>query len=882
MSKKTITQRIVQYFEDPKESNALAEIKRLSEQAKNKSSKNLIRIDTTIDRPDINTEINTKLNRKMFKENNNKKFQRRKYQFPTQIFQPSIVNDLKRKANLKNWHLFDDNDEEEEKNDIVTKKIKNKNAEKHVNFSVNQKNKKEPKRENPRKYTFNANQPKIENEINNPRLNNPRKISSDDSSLITHRIVKYLDDPKDSEALAKIKKLSNQAKNKTSKNLVHINPYDIDIKQDSKTTKKSSDTFQRRKFQFPTQVYKPKRDNFTLFQELKLYKNKKDDGIKNKKINNIKNNDSDAIGSEDDEDDDSDFNLEKNDNTNEIKNENIKYSNKTYDTAKEITQKENTNINSNNNTNFSRYKNELKSVKKEIEVKETKEEKKEEQKPEMPVNTIKYRKITIEKNKEEPMREKEREKYSSSTFNVDDHIKNINRRKDFIPRRSYKFDPITEEYKKRNNLTVEKINTKEKIIKNEYGNKNNEKRKLKSYRTEYFWDKTINRLVEKRIYLDENDPSKSVGINNGNKTYYSNNTFNPFNKYKRDFENKEKENNENNVTQEKIDIDNENIDNKRQKGKYEFDNKNTVKENSDKKFVYSRKYKYMPHQYNTNTFQATRNVPNNINKEPVYQNETSKPNYKIYQKRQIITTKVEIKENNHKKNGTDILVNEESNDFNKRASKKETEIRKKVIFSKKILQEQTPTPNPVLKPKNIQKKVEVTYKKISQPYSSNTTNTKNRSIRLNILSGEKNIFEENENDLNNRNKNSIYSNYIKNRNGAKNNLRQNRTKNTSELVEDLEKIEQYSVNTYLKNDLLEIYGSINEEFKKFKNDVFNNNMSNFEEKLGEFDNKNSIRKRYKYNVKDLCKGKTTTDDIFRKYTKRAINIENEKESYNKK
>ena len=98
MSKKTITQRIVQYFEDPKESNALAEIKRLSEQAKNKSSKNLIRIDTTIDRPDINTEINTKLNRKMFKENNNKKFQRRKYQFPTQIFQPSIVNDLKRKA----------------------------------------------------------------------------------------------------------------------------------------------------------------------------------------------------------------------------------------------------------------------------------------------------------------------------------------------------------------------------------------------------------------------------------------------------------------------------------------------------------------------------------------------------------------------------------------------------------------------------------------------------------------------------------------------------------------------------------------------------------------------------------------------------------------
>ena len=100
----------------------------------------------------------------------------------------------------------------------------------------------------------------------------------------------------------------------------------------------------------------------------------------------------------------------------------------------------------------------------------------------------------------------------------------------------------------------------------------------------------------------------------------------------------------------------------------------------------------------------------------------------------------------------------------------------------------------------------------------------------------------------------------------------------SELVDDLEKIEQYSINTYLKNDLLEIYGSINEEFKNFKNDVFNKNMNNFEEKMGEFDNKNSIRKKYKYNVNDLCKGKTTTDDIFRKYKKRAINIEKEEES----
>ena len=148
-----------------------------------------------------------------------------------------------------------------------------------------------------------------------------------------------------------------------------------------------------------------------------------------------------------------------------------------------------------------------------------------------------------------------------------------------------------------------------------------------------------------------------------------------------------------------------------------------------------------------------------------------------------------------------------------------------------------------------------------------------------MFPGENDIFNDNEKELNNNgNKNNIYANYIKNKNPTKNYQRHNRTQNMSELVDDLKKIEQYSINTYLKIDLLEIDGSINEEFKNFKNDVFNKNMYNFEEKMGEFDNKNSIRKRYKYNVIDLCKGKTTTDDIFRNYKKRAINIEKEEES----
>ena len=161
MSKKNINQTIVQYFEDPKESKALAAIKRISEQAKNKSSKNLIRIVSINDESDINTEVNTYHNRKLFKENNENKFQRRKYQFPTQIYQPSIVNDLRKKANLKRWNLFDDN-EEEEIDDYHNKKMKNKNSEKHVNFNVNKNNKNESIIEPPnKKYdhnTFNPNQ----------------------------------------------------------------------------------------------------------------------------------------------------------------------------------------------------------------------------------------------------------------------------------------------------------------------------------------------------------------------------------------------------------------------------------------------------------------------------------------------------------------------------------------------------------------------------------------------------------------------------------------------------------------------------------------------------------------------------------------------------
>ena len=105
-----------------------------------------------------------------------------------------------------------------------------------------------------------------------------------------------------------------------------------------------------------------------------------------------------------------------------------------------------------------------------------------------------------------------------------------------------------------------------------------------------------------------------------------------------------------------------------------------------------------------------------------------------------------------------------------------------------------------------------------------------------MLLERKNIFKEDEELFNkNDNNNNIFSKYMKTK---KTTITYNRA-NDSELIEDLQKIERYSINTYLKNDLLEIYDNINDEFKDFKKGVFNTNLNDFETKMGDFD-KNSF------------------------------------------
>ena len=102
------------------------------------------------------------------------------------------------------------------------------------------------------------------------------------------------------------------------------------------------------------------------------------------------------------------------------------------------------------------------------------------------------------------------------------------------------------------------------------------------------------------------------------------------------------------------------------------------------------------------------------------------------------------------------------------------------------------------------------------------------------------------------------------------------------MMEKPPKINESAVVSYIfntvDNSIFPMVDHINEEYQDFKKDIFNTNLNDFESKMGEFDKNNEnnsefVIKKYKFNVKDLCKEKTTLDDIIKKYSKRSINIE---------
>ena len=708
--------------------------------------------------------------------------------------------------------------------------------------------------------------------------------------------------------MCKIRNISNKAKNKTSTNLAHINVDNVKVKP-------YNQSFKRREFQFPTQIYNPKKENDRLKELLKGIRSDKKKEIINKEKEESES-ESERAGSEDDEndDDDNEFNLDNINNldkNNDNKNNSFENSDNKDEKEKE---KENINvnvntINSDNNTNRKsdkedsdkkyktkpipirrfnirlQYKSKEKEKEKEIQkekelekikekererikenelekikekekekIKEKEKEKIKEQQerekikvniikkePKEETNQNKSRNIIFENyRKINPEPKREREKYSSVTDTTSrmSKISENNRLKRQIdnPRRYVKYDSINEEYRKKNNLIIENINSKEKIIKNEYLTNNKDKKHLKNYKTEYIWDKIIHRLVEKRIYFDDNETT-----NNNNK--YDSNTFNIVNKYKLDSnKSNEKENNDIKETDKE--------QNNSDKKENIIDN-NEINNNKEKNKILPRLYT------DNNTFRYKRNLNEN-KKETPQKNDFNKSTYRIYQKREIIK-KEETKQDKPEKNRTVIIEK----------TIKTREYPKKIdYFNKKE------------KLGEKEKEEKQNFKKFPYYQYNKNTNNKKNNIRLNMLSGEDDIFKEDENELKNKPKNNLYNNYTNNKK-PKSRItygKKNKTNNDSDLIEDLGKIEQYSIHTYLKNDLLDIYNTISEEYGDFKNDVFNININNVDDKIGQMDkNKdkdesNSYRKKIKYNVNDLCRGKTTTEDIYKKYTKRAIKI----------
>ena len=588
---------------------------------------------------------------------------------------------------------------------------KNKNANKKVTFNNNVKKYvfKNPKENKSRKYSVYVEHTSRENNIKKEKKN----CATDKDrykDMITQRIVQYFENPKESSALAEIKRISERAKNHSSKNIIQINS-----SNNCDGNNNINNPFKRRKFQFPTQTYKPKNKNTSLIKELNEYQESKKKG----KINT-----DDSLlcfdsESEDDKEKIINFNLDKN----MPKKERTKYSSK----------------------------------------------------------TMKIPTSSVEKNLQKPSE---------------------------IRRISFRYDTITEDYKERNHLIVEKINNKEKVIKKEYQTKNNGENNLNNYRTEYFWDNNIRRLIEKRIYFDEkNKPEKII------KNKYPHKKSNLMDIYNKFFQESNTEE-ENNITKAKIEL---NPDKKEElkKNVKNYANISTSKSNdtneiadkcaNNKPFVYSRKYKYYPYAKNKNNLvkKEEKNVGNN----PIKEQEAIQPKNKVYKKRTISADKDKP------------FSIQKQNKYNKRPIEKNIEVNRKEIQIIRDMKNNSNERSPMRQDQKKEEKVTLVYGK------------------------------------------------------------KNRINNSNELIEDLGKIEQNNVDSYIDSDIQQIYNNISEEFTDFKSVELSGSLNSVESLIGTLDkcdkklNCENDRICVNLKVNNLCKDKIfTRKQVYKKYTKRIINI----------
>ena len=89
---------------------------------------------------------------------------------------------------------------------------------------------------------------------------------------------------------------------------------------------------------------------------------------------------------------------------------------------------------------------------------------------------------------------------------------------------------------------------------------------------------------------------------------------------------------------------------------------------------------------------------------------------------------------------------------------------------------------------------------------------------------------------------------------------------------DITEAENYDADTVLTPELLEIYSKIKQENRDFKINIFNKNIDNLYDNVGNFD---TIKLSHTFNMKDfdpLMKNILSPNDLFNKYVKKSSGI----------
>ena len=874
-----ITERIIRYFEDPKESKALAEVKRLSMRAK-KSSKNIrhVALDEEED-PDL-MEI-TEKNRLMFREpkneravrfgdsiinrNGDSKFERRKHQFQTQTYRPK----------KKNMNLYDE----------IKPKIK-----------------KNPNKENVNNNEDNDNQLKFNDE---DLYEDRPEVKQDTSKEIKKvRKIKFKDEEKNDKPkmnIVKIKNtyntLDNNQNNTHNQNNTRTRYHQSNLKKSKKMN--TEPQFKRTKF---SESIKP-RNNYRLNRP-KIYdiRASYNPGLteeykkkNNLTIENVHNKEKLVINEYPTKDKDK-KNL-KNYKTEYIWDKNIN----------RIVEKriyfDEDDKNVNNSINYSTKPGNILSNEDNTLYKDKDKEEKNEEKVEQPVEKEEKIKVNLKLKKNDNDNYKKNIEKDLNNI-IDEKPKDSDEKPEVkkieIRKRLGDSQLIYKKIEKKDDKNLNKslntnINSNENHSK-ELNRSHRYRRRIGNYNTE---NKEPEKPIKKEIIIEQKTIIKTIDDTpedkkeNQNykenkpvkeepkKPYSKAETAKPINKIYRKrhyYLNKQKEKgNEKKEPEKVVEKQPEKIIEKEPEKVVEKEPEKIIEkkpekviENEPEKIIENEQEKIIEKEPEK---EIEKDIEKDIEKEPEkeIEKEEEKNIEKEDEKEPEKEEDKEIKQKEPEKVEKHERFSTEPDNYVPKYKKKpkfEVEEKPKVIYTKKIkLEEKKPVKDSgIVK----EKKIEI-YKenKKEKPYPK----YRKKNIRLNLMSDNIDGDKDNKNTV----KNNPYSNYMKatKRPIHKNIYKQART--DSELIDDLEKIENYNVTTYLKDDLQQIYDSINEEFSDFKNDIFYTNINSFEIKVGEFDKKKIIP-YYKRSTKvdDLCKGRVTTDDIIKKYSNNAKRFEREK------